>query len=98
VSAHKEAVVLLKNALLQYGISGFVAHEDMSQTWNGKMRLNSRSARCTLSAPYLRQTFIRVIGQTKRLGLLLAECSGSSLRLGVSRTDSWGRTKACEAI
>ena len=60
VSAHKEAVVLLKNALLQYGISGFVAHEDIEPNleWQDEIELalGSMHALCALLTPDFHQS------------------------------------------
>jgi hypothetical protein len=60
VSAHKEAVTQMKNSLLNYGISGFVAHEDIEPNleWQNEIELalGSMHALCALLTPEFHQS------------------------------------------
>ena len=85
VSAHKDEVTLLKNALLHYGISGFVAHEDIEPNleWQDEIELalGSMHALCAL----LTLDFHQSNWTDQEIGFALGRnVPVLSIRLGVS--------------
>jgi hypothetical protein len=99
VSAHRDAVTLLKNVLLQYGISGFVAHEDIEPNleWQVEIELalGSMHALCALLTPDFHQSN----WTDQEIGFAFGRSVPVlSVRLGVSPYGFMGKTKACEAI